>query len=222
MKERPILFSTPMVQAILAGRKTQTRRIVQPQPTPYDFGVGGVQDAFLAPNTNEGFLSVSVEAVNRGSLGLVRSPFGVPGDRLWVREAWAPFDYALDDYKPSDLPTNAEIVYLADQKQKLSGDRYRPSIHMPRWASRITLAILSVRVERLQDISDDEAVAEGIHGNGISFQNYLLPNAPPNQTARSSFYSLWSTIHKNDGPHGWDANPWVWVIGFISVETPRD
>jgi len=167
MKERPILFSGPMVRAILEGRKTQTRRIVKPQP---------LRDR-------------GVMAFNDGEHPQMRCPYGKPGDRLWVRETWCP------DVEPYTFR------YKADGDEPL--ERWRPSIHIPRWASRITLEVVSVRVERLQNISEDDALAEGITlvERGTS---------PVDQ-----FNKLWESIN---GPGSWEANPWVWVVEFKRIE----
>lgn len=151
MKERPILFTGPMVRAILEGRKTVTRRVVTPQP---DF-LGSMVD----PNT-------PFKTLDAGLHARITCPYGQPGDRLWVREAWAA-DAQVDAIAPSDLSQGEPIWYPADLSVRQTGcsmiskGRVRPSIHMPRWACRILLEITAVRVERLQDISDPGALAEG-------------------------------------------------------------
>jgi len=154
MKERPILFSGPMVRAILDGRKTQTRRPVKPQPfvaTPSMFDVS-------------------------------KCPIGQPGDRLWVRETWT-------------KNTNGVVWYRAD-RHPIAGGLWRPSIHMPRWASRITLEITRVWVERVQDIMEDGAIREGM---------VRVDRCSPFQMFRDTWQSIYGT---------WDANPWVWAVEF--------
>jgi hypothetical protein len=185
--ERPILFSAPMVRAILAGTKTQTRRVVKGND-----------------------LSTAILAA--------RSPYGAPGDRLWVRETWAAGACA-DGLPPSTLhaPTwlrdNEGLWYKANEpadphwKNVSSRGRWRPSIHMPRWASRITLEIASVHAERLQEISEEDARAEGV-----------APRGSGTKACWSAFYLLWCEIN---GHASWDANPWVWALTFKRVEVPR-
>lgn len=180
MKERPILFSAPMVRAILSGSKTQTRRIVK----------GAAQEAM--------------------NLWRKQCKFGQPGNRLWVRETWNAWSvYEVDSgvfeagwpYMkiPKQKPSNACVLYAADAAD--DGGRWRPSIHMPRWASRISLEITGIWVERLQDIGDVDAHAEGC--------------ATPATAARSQFRNLWESIN---GPGSWAANPWVWVIEFRRIK----
>lgn len=190
--ERPILFSAPMVRAILEGRKTQTRRIVKPQPSPSSdtafIGLDGIW-RFSHPTLRG---PVSHEADD------VRCPYGQPGDRLWVREAWA--------FHPDFPESTRRAIYRADAGVENDVPRWRPSIHMPRWASRILLEITAVRVERLQDISETDAQAEGV-ANSLHLRGGRL--------ARENFAHLWWTIN---GDGSWEANPWVWVVEFKRVE----
>lgn len=181
MKERPILFSAPMVRAIFSGTKTQTRRVFKAKN-------GGVW-----PNKNDipGMLQILREC-----------PYGQPGDRLWVRETWAQARAAR-----RDEPIRDAIAYAADRESMadrfgIPDRRWRSSIHMPRWASRILLEIVAVRVERLKDISIDDAIAEGV---GIRCDSPM---------AVMEYSLLWESIN---GPGSWDANPWVWVIEFQRV-----
>lgn len=191
MKERPILFSGPMVRAILSGAQTQMRRALKPQPY-FD---------------NRGLLWWEWSR-SAGSAGqpsdewLKHCPYGAPGDVLWVRETWA----------PSDL---APVLYRADGPVR--NGRWRPSIHMPRWASRLSLRIKSVRVERLQEISDVDAISEGIAHNVLRDGGYSLPDTSHYHASdpRASFCSLWESIN---GAGSWDANPWVWVIELERTE----
>lgn len=201
MKDRPILFSAPMVRAILAGTKTQTRRALKPQPI-YD---GRFAGGWKVVGKN------GHEAATCSPLIAELCPYGQPGDRLWVREAWLdlqgtgiervtgdPSRYAY----AADTPSGSH----GDECRKNYGLKWRPSIHMPRAASRITLEITGVRVERLQDISEEDALAEGVN-------NSL--HMPGGRFANENFAHLWWTIH---GDGSWEENPWVWVVEFKRVE----
>ena len=188
MKERPILFSAPMVRALLAGTKTQTRRELAP-----DLFVSG------------GGAVVRMVSVGPATTGIqeVRCPYGQPGDRLWVREAWRILGDSPDD--TLDMFDRDDVQYRADDDQSYI-DKYRPSIHMPRRFSRITLEVTGVRVERLQDISIADAMAEGVVET-----NANLRGLEPCMEWRYAYEDLWRQIN---GPGSWDANPWVWVIEF--------
>lgn len=234
MRERPVIFSAPMVRAILDGRKTQTRRVVKTQP----------EMAQLL--THSGWNAWHDE---RGRP--LRNPYGQPGVRLWVRETWAevhPLQVAEGRYSqggragiPGPPPVDYRTIYRADGEFPpiycLGGEPwpYRslepferdgiqafvdepiwtPSIHMPRWASRILLEITDVRVGRLQEISEDDALAEGIRpfGDGNGF--HVEDGAFYSSTAASAFAALWESIN---GPGSWEANPWVWAITFRRIE----
>lgn len=203
MKERPILFNSEMVRAILDGRKMQTRRIVKPQPSNV------INDLFIWKDN----------AAPREEL-LAFCPHGKPGDLLWVRETgwerpertpkmmregadtWEPYYFDVDGYTD-----------LEREQFKEWGFKRRPSIHMPRWASRITLEIVGVRVEQLQDIGEADARAEGViiddhHKGGYCTGEYLPP-------AIRAYRDLWESIN---GHGSWDANPWVWVIEFRRID----
>jgi hypothetical protein len=189
MKERPILFSAPMVRALLDGMKTQTRRIAD------DFiGFAG---------------SGQPLTVRGGSPCEYVCPYGQPGDRLWVREAWKAHS-VFDNVPPRDIPKTC-VWYPADSGY-MPGSRARPSIHMPRWASRITLEIVSVRVERLQDISEADALAEGVSDTGS-----MITGDGANEISGpiAEYAVLWESIN---GHRSWEANPWVWVVEFKRVE----
>lgn len=203
MKERPILFSAPMVRAILEGRKTQTRRIVKPQPDRIIGKYPAIDDF--------------------GDLEAIHCPYGQPGDRLWVRETWA-INHNWDSFYPDTDMTFEDmgLFYRSDENTERdtfgfgSHGKWRPSIHMPRAASRILLEVQDVRIERLQDISENDAIAEGVKegcftGHYVDYadQDYQFDNA------KDSFRSLWQSIH---GPESWDANPWVWVVTFKLVQ----
>ena len=216
MTESPILFSAEMVRAILAGRKTQTRRVMKVQP--YADSIVTVKHYHPTVIDRHGDMQPGPEIFGalwgNGEYGL-RCPYGAPGDTLWVREAWrAPSQY--DDLLPSRIPPGVDVQYIADARTPWIS-RYRSSRFMPRWASRITLEVKSVRVERLQDISEADAEAEGltkvIAPNGhVTWQ---IPDLLGGQTPVRAFRVLWNHIH---GPGAWDANPWVWVISFERVK----
>lgn len=200
MKERPILFSGPMVRAILEGRKTQTRRVVKPQPHP-DATLQGIIPRPNADRACASFAHVDERGVHSHSLK-VQCPFGRGGDRLWVRETWAPCSV----FEPSE--ETGSIHRAGPWRNGLEPSvKWRPSIHMPRWASRITLEITDVRVERLQDISEADAKAEGVN------ESIVLPGDRGSFVA--SFGYLWESIH---GAGSWCVNPWVWVIEFERVK----
>lgn len=195
-KERPILFNAPMVRAILAGRKRQTRRVVKPQPSP------GLLSDYAEIREKRGSMRTDAQMLS----DCLPCPFGQPGEKLWVRETFGHFE-RNDTLKPGN-----KIYYRADG-ECLELEPWRPSIHMPRWASRIALEITSVRVERLQDISEADAIAEGTPGGHGAIQGYGY-NASPCEHYRA----LWESIN---GPGSWDANPWVWVIEFKRMEAKR-
>jgi len=195
MKSKPILFSAPMVSAILDGRKKMTRRLVK---LPEKDGSGSNRYVF---------------SDKAGKDRLIDCPYGRPGDRLIVRETWAaPHQY--DHLPPRLIPHEARIHYAATEH--LGGLRGRPSIHMPHWCSRITLEVVSVRVERLQDISEEDARDEGAHfhdGHGIGHSGWRHHNKDVYSDAISSFYGLWESINAGS----WNANPWVWVVEFKRI-----
>ena len=221
MKERPIIFSAPMVRAILSGAKTQTRRVVKRYSADcigwFDDGDGLWVQRFIDPSSGSPYLKSWRD----------RCPYGQPGDRLWVREAFSgPHCMDASDgcraVPPSKWGDCSRIWYWADGNPT-EGDwtRPRPSIHMPRWASRILLEIVAVRVERLQDISEADAQAEGVERvvAGVGWRRYCDPDSeevgvPPCGDARRSFRSLWKFIN---GDESWNANPWVWVVEFKRV-----
>lgn len=201
MNERPILFSGKMVRAILDGRKTQTRRVVT-NALPYEATDEGI-DVLWAT-------------------GALRCPCGAPGDRLWVRETWAVRDCATGprveyqaDGASAPLPAPHEHD-IRDEGGKVDlaryvADRWRPSIHMPRWASRITLEVTGVGVERVQDISEADAQREGWDFSNVDL--YTTYDPVRQSKARDWFRALWDHINAARG-YGWEANPWVWVVTF--------
>lgn len=198
-REKPILMSAPMVRAILEGRKTQTRRVVTPQPE-FTAASGDSWEwhggpALARAGYGSRYVHSNWTAVERAMLKVC--PFGQPGDRLWVRETWAPM--------PGGPETKQNgVVYRASEGGKWT---WKPSIFMPRWASRITLEITGVRVERLQEITRDSALAEGVD---LSME--LWPNVNSSDKALKRFPALWESI--NGKKHPWDSNPFCWVIEF--------
>ncbi len=234
MKERPILFNSEMVRAVLDGRKTQTRRVMKEQPGP-------VVEAFFNRPGAERILWVPLTGpVGQGiQIGSPRPcPYGVPGDRLWCRETWADVNtedgpsllYAADgrmrnwrefsetfgpdfgagpsmdyDAYPGEYSMWWSDLWYREERNCKDDHHWRRSIHMPRWASRLTLEVVNVRVERLQEISQDDARAEG------------MPPADPDELVSWKpvgwFSTLWDSINEKRG-YGWDVNPWVWVVEF--------
>lgn len=169
-----------MVRALLDGQKTQTRRVVNVKPdAELHFGAGRYY--FLQDEKK-----------------YIHCPFGEVGDRLWVRENFCQYPYELN-------PQPEDAWYQADGRKPPNFKRWTPSIHMPRWASRITLEITGVRVERLQQISSNDAKAEGVDAPG------------PGKCWVGQFSYLWDSLNAGRG-FGWDANPWVWVVEFKRVQ----
>lgn len=177
MIERPILFSAPMVRALRDGRKTMTRRAVKPQPPEYEHATRHHQ-RILVP----------------------RCPYGQVGDRIWCREAFRLCAQA-DTIKPRDANAAYRVWYEADAPHQPGGGKLRPSMFMPRWASRILLEVVAVRVERLNEITRGDCMAEGCP----------FPNMAQTTDPRGWFSDLWESIN---GAGAWAANPWVWVIEF--------
>lgn len=217
MTERPILFSGPMVRAILEGRKTQTRRVLKPQPRLFEIDERGTP-------CQVGTIKVEGRAYNQITLGSANA--GVIesnprlysiGDTLWVREAWRT-EAQYDHLPPRDLPDTVSVSLEADYSQDLKyrcSGKLRPSIFMPRWASWITLRVTDVKAEPLQDISEADAMAEGISTTpeGTGFID-LGPNSQCFPTLKEAFQALWTSIN---GQASWDANPWVVAYAFERV-----
>ncbi|MFT3992426.1 MAG: hypothetical protein QM680_13560 [Luteolibacter sp.] len=208
MKERPILFSAPMVLAILEGRKTQTRRIVKPQT------------AILTDEMARGFGIRPPETANQP---VIECPHGKVGDRLWVKETWKT-DQVWDHLPPRGIPEDQPIYFCADEEATgcvpFDWGKGRPSIFMRRWMSRITLEIASIRVERLDDITNQDAEAEGIISEGGHLWdcrlNHLEWHPDHNCNCGGNYPSfeyrrLWESIN---GAGSWDENSWVYVIEF--------
>lgn len=203
MKERPILFSGPMIRAILDGQKTQTRRVVKGagwDPSEY-------QKVHLLQCDEQAYgLQAFFERDGQEWKPGVRCPYGQPGDRLWVKETWAANAF-MNLRSVSGL--KGEKIYYRATYENHSHFVWRPSIHMPRWASRITLEITGVRVERLKDISEEDAKAEGIEPSRNGFWKNSMNEGKPFVLPVSSYASLWESINGS-----WEPEKWVWVIQF--------
>jgi hypothetical protein len=209
VKERPILFRGPMVRAILSGKKTQTRRVMKPQPDGFNHGVPYV------------YAGVGEEKV-------IHCPYGNVGDRLWVRETWqeVPIGRHRDwpgipdgrPRKPSINNPACAIIYRADGEFP-GPEIWRPSIFMPRWASRLEVDITNRRAEPLNEISDEDAMAEGITetgetGDQFKFTWYGVEKNFALEPAKA-FSVLWDSVRE---PGSWDLNPFVWVVTFKRLE----
>lgn len=231
MKERPILFSAPMVRALLAGTKTQTRRVVEPQPP-----IGHAWSGWCVSSTHRADEGKATWAAGTGpflrDVHRVACPYGQPGDRLWVREtfyAYGSWETRFDKRKGRDawhfvdltLESGKSYRYAANMgdngtRQRGKGGEVRwwkrPAIFMPRSASRLTLEVVSVRVERLQEISEADAIAEGI-SYSPDFEGFHTEDCRHFHCAdpRKSYEKLWEHIN---GAGSWDGNPWVWVVEF--------
>lgn len=204
-------MSAPMVLATLEDRKGQTRRIIKPQPE----GISTFEGETL-PFWHVGGFRTHSTATNR-----LICPYGKPGDRLWVRETWRTRK-CFDNLSPNDIGKRVgkDVFYEADSalldisgvREEFTPGRIRSSIHLPRWGSRITLEITGVRVERLREISEADAKAEGVQP---WFEADLQPDGElregPSQAYRAGFMEIWSSINGQDS---WDLNPFVWVISF--------
>jgi hypothetical protein len=189
VKSRPILFSKPMILALLAGTKSQTRRVANPQPEIVDRNGRW----YRMPSGGQ-------------ALNCYECPYGAPGDGLWVREAHAivgTVDPGWILYRASGYESECRR-HGFDAPPPESTISWRPSIHMPRWASRIALVITSVHIERLQSISAADAIAEGIE----------RPESADEISAPDAFRELWQSIN---GADSWAANPWVWAVSFKRV-----
>ncbi len=223
MKERPILFSGPMVRAILDGRKTQTRRVIKPQPVPMGVSsYGGTRQGWnwKRETLNRSWNDDDKDPYRKTCLATKalsgHCPYGQPGDRLWVRETWGRIHPgALSKLDPDPKSTFWRIAYRADGETVPSmeehGEKWKPSIFMPEFASRITLEIESVRVDRVQEITEEDAKAEG-----VEFMRFH-PDSDETLSSRDLFEILWDSINLERG-FGWESNPWVWVITFRRIK----
>lgn len=232
MKERPILFSAPMVRAILDGTKTQTRRIIKDQDIGEKYCDPCDDGRVLLEWLGEPCCGSGVWDVPEHS-AKVASPFGLIGDRLWVREAWNPDPPDVDgwgytawagcrDGRIAGVPERFRHPHFCNYAADwLHGPiRWTPSIHMPRWASRITLEVTGVRVERLQDISEADAIAEGVKPDAGCRPDddaagfHRIGTVRDDSFPIARYGALWERIN---GPGSWDANPWVWIVQFRKV-----
>jgi hypothetical protein len=214
MTNKPILFSAPMIRALLDGRKTQTRRVLKPQPQYVGGKIPGAiyKDDFYWPLKT---LGCGVISCNPFPPARYLEDYPIkhaPGDRLWVREAWSG-EYVFRNMKPAQRPKAIDcghgdarfretVWHWADGSPDFGDwEKPRPSIHMPRWASRLTLVVTDVRVQRVQEINQNDCIAEGIF------------YASPDVNGRHEFEDLWDSITAKQG-FGWDANPWVVALTF--------
>lgn len=205
---KPILFNTAMVQAILDGRKTQTRRVVKLKKNMDKFSAILKTNGHARFYTSFGCGNPLIEDVK---------PAYTKGDTLWVRET---FTVQETFYPEQDWET---FKYKADTYELKGGEKWKPSIFMPKKAARLFLEVTDVRVERLQDILEEDAIAEGVERvsdyGTTGYMNYLDPDSSPSDIdAVSSFETLWQTIH----PNGWEENPWVWVYEFKKVDKTKN
>lgn len=233
MKERPILFSGAMVRALLAGTKTQTRRVMNQQPIPSSMP-GRWQWVPPARFRREHGMSDFgyVEFKDRSNTVAACGPYGSPGDRLWVREAFRPIYPQQESYNGGnpigyDYREGYQLGYRMGDS--IRPPKWKPGIHMPREACRIVLEIVSVRIERLNDISEADAIAEGVarigdeyvkaghtFNEGPNFYTVNMDGGNINRpTAVEAYSALWEYIN---GEGSWGANPWVWVIEFKRVD----
>ncbi|HFT3337686.1 hypothetical protein [Klebsiella pneumoniae] len=245
MKERGMIFNAEMVRAILDGRKTQTRRVMNVQPESNQFGLLHITSSTKRSDIGKYHWAESNATGNHVRSKLFSCPLGSVGDRIWVRETWAILgneDGCCIDWEEKICKgdeRSAARIYRASCEQKPNNyglwsipddadwkpytkdyqyeGAWRPSIHMPRWASRILLEITDVRVERLNAISEEDARAEGIIDGGCLNCGEPEPCgcANPEPDATDAFAYLWQSIY---GQENWNANPWVWVIEFKRVE----
>lgn len=219
MKERPILFSGAMVRAILSGRKTQTRRILKELPCQCD----AFEPEEMCAVSPEGWQMPGHSGrwwcqCCTSDRDAKFCPYGKPGDRLWVKETFAPNSVGKIMAQMLKAKEQPAIYYRATHEGSVAW-RWRPSIFMPREASRITLEIVAVRVERLQDITGQDAIAEGIHRFDVGECQYFhwrkeAPTEEHFNSAVMAYRDLWRSIN---GPDSWDVNPWVWVVEFKRV-----
>lgn len=237
MNEHPILFSTPMVTAILDARKIQTRRVVD--------------KLYPISNPNGNWVYVGEENggyVFKDSISStipLKCHYGRVGDRLWVRETWAELGYWSEGTEPHMLKDKKGEEHAIVYYQESAGDfewtdsdgspeyakdgrersHWKPSVSMPRWASRITLEITDIRVQRIQDITEEDAIAEGAQAGYILASPTIFHKGLPGYTEtpkdyRMGYMRLWDSINLKRG-YGWDNNPWVWVISFKVLEVNK-
>jgi hypothetical protein len=212
MKETPILYKTEMVRAILDGRKTKTRRmngLKEINENPNDWGI--------ARNNMDGYISFC----NNKTFEIIciKSPFGQPGDLLWVRETFADLKgmgFSKDDF-PNLISYKANCKSESLEIAKEYGVKWKAPIFMPKTACRLWLKITDIRIERLQDITEEDAIEEGVTRD-VWIRNGISTNFEPDSglNYRQGFKILWDSINKKT--HSWETNPWVWVVEFERVE----
>jgi hypothetical protein len=209
MTDRPMLFSAPMIRALLDGRKTQTRRVLKPQPETFNIGEGAnSRECFVHPVQVEGeaYARIALGSKTSGVITKQKMPY-MPGDRLYVREAWE-----------NSVGSPDEVSYRATahddgwELDEIEAARWKPSIHMPRWASRLTLIVEAVKVERLTDISEADAQAEGV-------EPVLGTPGVPIDRHYAAFMQLWDSLHGEGATY---ANPWVVAVTFRVVRANID
>ncbi len=224
MLDHPILFSGAMVRRILDGSKTVTRRVIKRENAPDH---GNVWQDCDCHDIDPSDTPCEVCVARFGP-----SPYGDAGDRLWVRECWAPVQYNAEASTPSEMDASSERPAFRATFAHAPAYRWRPSIHMPRWASRLTLDVVSVRAERLHDITNEDAILEGVrrfdnipvargYSDPANPPRWTWQEAPPDTshcliTARHAFSNLWESINSELAP--WASNPWVWRVEFKQVQ----
>lgn len=228
MKEHPILFSTEMIKAILEGRKTMTRRIMKIQPpvniesTIYQFATNrtGISDKDYGKHHWLGLSSKNFCSVLDSGQPYFKCPYGKLGDMLWVRESFAVIgnEVVRDESSGAIIEETPQYVFRGEKQPHIERlYKWKPPIYMPKAAARIWLEITGIRVERLQDISEEDAKVEGA-------MLWMYPNGKNAfgeedfYSARTCFHSLWKSIN---GPESWQSNPWVWVVSFRKIEKPN-
>jgi len=210
VKERPILFSGPMIRALLAGTKTQTRRVLREQPMLFVGGEGVTDEGGTPVPRQPAIINLY------GNVKVQSCPYGAPGDRLWVRETWVPDPVYENEQR---------VCYRATAADEAC-DKWKSPLFMPRWASRITLEVTNVRVQRLQDISEEDASSEGVATGeqvsarlvvtGLDGKTTTSKGTVVDFTHRGAFCRLWDSINGDRAP--WASNPWVWAISFRRVQ----
>lgn len=231
MKSTPILFKLPMVQAIREGRKTQTRRIIDPQPIPdRHFPYGRLE--WNPRNLHYTECNVAWRPLSNAFEDYIQNghcPYGKPGDWMWGKETWRTVD-SLDHVKPSNIRPGAPIEYAAGgnnvpgfEGQPLTGmGKWRPSIFMPKWMSRIILEVVSIRAQRLQDITEEDSIAEGCspetRAEGTLFRGSIHPVKGTHKVfpcAKAAYRDIWESIN---GPGSWERNDYVFAVKFKEVK----
>lgn len=205
MADKPIIFSGPMVCALLDGRKTQTRRVLNPQPKVLNNGIWYRPYPVLRP--------LQWQYLHGDRIAGFTDARYAPGDRLYVREHWRIETTAFDCFPPREIPPGQPILYEADAQwglNKTTG-RFRQAMHMPRWASRLTLTVTDVRVQRLQEISGEDCLAEGVQCATCDAMKASACHGRGCFASIDAYRTLWNSLH---GPGAWEANPWVAAYSF--------